>query len=68
LPSLARYQPVTRWVLAAYAGVTIVCYFVFAPPGNPIWLPDKVVEIVLIGLLIIDGYRARQVSRPSLSS
>lgn len=68
LPALARFQPVIRGVLAVYAAVTIACYFIFAPPGNPIGLPDKVVEIVLIGLLVIDGYRARQASaRPSLS-
>jgi hypothetical protein len=59
LPQLRQYQPIVRWLLIAFTAVTIIMYFAivgFRP--NPVGLFDKVVEIALIVLLVIEGRRA----------
>lgn len=56
LPALHQYQRPIRWLLIAFTALTIIMYFSisgFRP--NPIGLIDKLAEIVLIGLLLIDG-------------
>lgn len=68
LPALARYQTATRWLLAAYAALTIACYFIVAPPPNPLAYPDKIVEVALIVLLAVEGWRARAVAKRSVSA
>lgn len=61
LPALARYQHIIRWLLIAFAAVTIVLYFLFAGfSPNPIGLIDKVIEVALIVALFIEGRQARQ--------
>jgi len=58
LPALARYRRVVRWLLIAFAAVTIVMYFLIAGfSPNPIGLIDKAVEIALIVLLLIEDRR-----------
>lgn len=56
IPQLARFRPVTRWVLVAYTALTIVLYFVMAPL-TAIGLVDKAIEAALILLLLADAYR-----------
>jgi hypothetical protein len=61
LPSLRRFQPIVRWLLIGFAALTIVMYFAVAGFRlNPIGIFDKIVEIALIILLLIDGRRAAQ--------
>ena len=59
LPQLRQYQPIVRWLLIAFAAVTIVMYFAIAGlRPNPVGLLTKAVEIALIVLLLIEGRRA----------
>lgn len=55
LPRLAGYRSLVRWVLIAYAGITILSYFI-ANVGDysAIGLIDKAIEVVLIVMLYID--------------
>ncbi|HET9224930.1 MAG TPA: hypothetical protein VFO07_20620 [Roseiflexaceae bacterium] len=59
LPSLAQYQSMFRWLLILFTAVTIVMYFVINGFRlNPLGIFDKLVEIALIALLLIDGRQA----------
>ena len=67
LPSLLQFQPLLRyqrairWLLIAYAAVTIVLWFLITGGGyNIIAYIDKPIEVALIILLLIDD---RQTSR-----
>jgi hypothetical protein len=61
LPPLARYRRVIRWLLIAFAAVTIVMYFAIAGfRPNPIGIFDKLVEVVLIALLFVEDRQAAQ--------
>lgn len=59
LPQFAGMRSLVRWALMAFAGVTIVAYFVMNPdatssvPG----LVDKAIEAALIVLLFVEGRR-----------
>lgn len=58
LPALQRYQRAIRWALIVFTAVTIILYFmVVGLRLNPIGLFDKVVEVALIGLLLIEDRR-----------
>jgi hypothetical protein len=56
VPALDRFRRPVRWALIAFTAVTIVAYIVFSVTHNEWTLPlgpvDKVVEVVLIGLLV----------------
>jgi hypothetical protein len=55
LPALHRYQRIVRWLLILFAAVTIIMYFlVVGFRLNPIGIIDKVVEVTLIVLLLIE--------------
>jgi len=59
LPQLRQYQPIVRWLLIAFAAVTIFMYFAIAGfRFNPVGYLTKVVEVALIVLLLIDGRRS----------
>jgi len=59
LPALARYQPIVRWLLILFTAVTIVMYFLFNGfRMNSIGWIDKIAEVALIVLLLIEGRRA----------
>jgi hypothetical protein len=59
LPALARFRPLVRWLLIIFAAVTFVLYFVMNGFRlNPIAILDKLVELVLIVLLFVDGRRS----------
>jgi len=61
LPQLRQYQTTVRWLLIAFAAVTIIMYFAIAGVRfNPVGYLTKAVEVVLIILLLIDGRRATQ--------
>jgi hypothetical protein len=59
LPQLRQYQPIIRWLLIAFAAVTIIMYFLIAGVRfNPVGYFTKALEVVLIVLLLMDGRRA----------
>jgi hypothetical protein len=61
LPALARFRPLVRWLLIAFATVTFVLYFLFNGFRlNPIAIVDKIAELTLIGLLLLDARRSSQ--------
>jgi len=66
LPQLHRFQPIVRWVLIAFAAVTIFMYFAISGfHSNPLGIFTKVVEIALIVLLLIDGRRSARLASGS---
>ena len=55
LPALQRYRQVIRWVLLAYALVTIVLWYLFTGGHpDPVGYIDKIMEVGLIVLLLFD--------------
>jgi hypothetical protein len=59
LPQLHQYQRYTRWVLIGYAILTIIAWAVVTrfDLTNPLAIVTKLIEIVLIVCLFIDGRR-----------
>ncbi len=58
LPALSQYQPIVRGLLIALAAVTILMYLaIVGVRTNPTGWIDKVVEVSLIVLLLIDARR-----------
>ena len=63
LPQLRRFQPIVRWVLIAFATVTVIMYLAivgFRP--NQVGIVTKIVEVALIVLLLIDGRRTTRLA------
>jgi hypothetical protein len=60
---LVRFRSVARWVLIAYAALTIVLFFVMAPYYTLIGYLDKALEVALIALLLAEARTAS--SEPS---
>jgi hypothetical protein len=58
IPQLARFRSAARWVLVAYAALTIVLFFLMAPYYTFIGYLDKAIEVALIALLLADAYTA----------
>lgn len=59
LPFLQRYHAVIRWLLIAFAVVTILGYFaIVGEAPNALGAFDKAVELALIVFLLIDAYYA----------
>ena len=55
LPALHRYQRIVRWLLIVFTAVTIILYFlVVCLRLNLVGIVDKVVEVALITLLLIE--------------
>jgi hypothetical protein len=67
IPQLERFRNVVRWVLVAYAALTIVLWFLMAPFFSVIGYADKAVEAVLIALLVADAYLPVSSERTSLT-
>src|SRR4030088_3498605 len=55
----ASFRPIVRWLLMAFAGITIVAYIAFGLIRHEWTVPlgpvDKMIELVLIGLLWREG-------------
>ena len=59
-PGLARFRRLTRWALIALTVATIVAYFALIQGHyDAIGIGDKIVEVALIVLLIVEGRRDR---------
>jgi hypothetical protein len=60
-PAFARFRRLTRWALIALAAATIVAYFALIQGQyDAMGIADKIAEVVLIVLLVIEGVRDRQ--------
>jgi hypothetical protein len=57
LPSLARNRRLVRWALIGYTALTILLWLLLGA-RTPIGYMDKVIEIVLIVLLLIEARRS----------
>jgi hypothetical protein len=63
LPQLKRIQYIIRWILIAFTAITVIAYFaLLGLHKNPTGYIDKIVEIALIALLLIEGRRATSIS------
>jgi hypothetical protein len=58
IPRLARYRDAVRWALIGYTTLTIVLWLLVGA-RTPIGYADKLIEIALIALLLIEGRRTR---------
>lgn len=59
-PAFARFRRLTRWALIALTAATIVAYFALIQGHyDAMGICDKVAEVVLIALLVVEGRRDR---------
>jgi hypothetical protein len=58
IPRIARYRNLVRWALIGYAALTIFLWILLGA-RTPIGYVDKVIEVVLISLLLLDSRSAR---------
>jgi hypothetical protein len=58
VPQLANRRNVVRWVLVGYTALTIFLWILFGL-RVPIGYADKVIEVALIVLLLLDARRSR---------
>lgn len=59
LPFLKKFHRIIRWLLIIFTAITVIAYFVtlgFKP--NPVGYADKIIEVALIVLLIIDDRKS----------
>jgi hypothetical protein len=60
-PAFARFRRLTRWALIALTAATIVAYFALIQGQyDAIGIGDKIAEVVLIVLLVMEGRRDRR--------
>jgi hypothetical protein len=60
-PAFARFRRLTRWALIALTAATIVAYFALIQGQyDAIGIGDKIAEVALIALLVIEGRRDRR--------
>lgn len=58
-PAFARFRRLTRWALLALAAATIVAYFALVPSHDALGIGNKINEVALIVLLVVEGRRDR---------
>jgi hypothetical protein len=62
-PAFARFRRLTRWALIALTAATIVAYFaLIGGQYDAMGIGDKIAEVVLIVLLVVEGRRERAAS------
>ena len=60
-PAFARFRRLTRWALIALTAATIIAYFALIQGHyDALGIGDKIAEVVLIVLLIMEGRRDRR--------
>ena len=60
-PAFARFRRLTRWALIGLTAATIVAYFVLIQGQyDAMGIADKIAEVALIALLVIEGRRDRR--------
>jgi hypothetical protein len=61
--SFQRFRRITRWLLIGYTALTLLLWAVIASSGADLMAYiDKAAEVVLIILLLIEGWQIRQQS------
>lgn len=58
IPRVSDYRSLTRWVLAGYAALTVLLW-ILVGARNFIGYTDKLIELALISLLLLDARRQR---------
>ncbi len=58
IPRIARYRHIIRWAFIGYTALIIFLWLLFGA-RTPIGYVDKVIEVALISLLILDARRSR---------
>ncbi|HWM01062.1 MAG TPA: hypothetical protein VNP92_01875 [Actinophytocola sp.] len=59
-PAFARFRRLTRWSLIALTAATIIAYFALIQGQyDAMGIADKIVEVILIVLLVMEGRRDR---------
>ena len=59
LPRISEYRNLVRWVLVGYAALTILLW-ILVGARNSIGYADKVIELALVALLILDARGSRR--------
>lgn len=59
IPRISEYRDLTRWVLAGYAALTIFLWMLVGA-RNSIGYTDKIIELVLISLLLVEARREQR--------
>jgi hypothetical protein len=59
IPRISDYKSLTRWVLVGYTTLTIFLW-ILVGARNAIGYADKVIEIVLVALLVLETTRSRR--------
>ena len=58
IPRISEYRNLTRWVLVGYAALTIFLW-ILVGARNSIGYTDKIIELALLALLLLEAHRAR---------
>jgi hypothetical protein len=59
VPRISEYRNLTRWVLVGYAALTIFLW-ILVGARNSIGYADKIIELALVALLVLEARRARR--------
>jgi hypothetical protein len=59
IPRISEYRDLTRWILAGYAALTIFLW-ILVGARNSIGCTDKIIELALISLLLIEARRKQR--------
>ena len=59
IPGISNYRSLTRWVLVGYTALTIFLW-ILVGARNPIGYTDKIIEIVLVALLVLEDRSLRR--------
>jgi hypothetical protein len=59
IPRISEYRDLTRWILAGYAALTIFLW-ILVGARNSIGYTDKIIELALISLLLIEARRKQR--------
>jgi hypothetical protein len=59
IPVISDYRSLTRWVLVGYTALTIFLW-ILVGARNSIGYADKIIEIVLVALLVLEARSSRR--------
>jgi hypothetical protein len=60
LPPLQRFQSIIRWLFIAFTAVTVILWYILVGSHpNTIGIVDKIIEVALIVLLLIEVFQSR---------
>jgi hypothetical protein len=59
IPRISDYRSLIRWVLVGYTTLTIFLW-ILVGARNSIGYADKIIEIVLVALLVLEASRPRR--------